>query len=179
MRGRDVGAIALLLAVLGACTPGATSPPQTAPPVSPPAGTPAPVVGGTDEPRPTDGPERLVGDIRASGVDARLGPLFSGDPITAVGVVVCVGAEPVQLYVFGSVAERIALTATVDPDSPSNLGTAMITWNGRPRMWERDRLLVVYLGEDADTEARLRGVLGEPFAVAQEGPPQLRDDSCG
>jgi hypothetical protein len=40
-------------------------------------------------------------------------------------------------------------------------------------------MIVVYLGEDAATEALLRGVLGEPFASGQGRPPLPGPKTCG
>lgn len=158
----------LLLVVAGCAGSGATNGPT---PTIPP-------VGGTQAPGPSDGPEALVTDLVAAGLNAHLGPLFAGDPLAAQGVVMCVGSQPVQVYVFGSISERVALTSKIDPANPSNLGTTIIDWNGRPRMWQRDRLVIVYLGEDAATEQVLRSALGEPFAAAAQGRPPLRAATC-
>ena len=178
MRGPTVLALLLTLA-LSACSSGPAGTPATTPSGAPPSETIPPVIFGTAPPGPTDGPEALVRDLVAAGLDARLGPQFLADPIAAQGVVVCLGSEPVQVYVFGSVRDRVALTEKIDPADPSNFGTSMITWNGKPRMWALDRLLIVYLGDSADTEALLRNALGEPFAVGKQGPPPLRDPACG
>ncbi len=170
---RVLSGMFLVLVFAGCAGSRATdAPTPTVPPIG---GTQQP---GSTAPRPTDGPEALVADLVAAGMTVRLGPLFTGDPLAAQGVVMCVGTQPVQLYVFGSVAERVALTSRIDPANPSNLGTTIIDWNGRPRMWQRDRLLIVYLGEDAATEQVLRSALGEPFAVAAQGRPPLRADTC-
>lgn len=166
--------LVLVAVLVGACSP-TGAPPTTAPP----SDSIPPVVVGTEQPGPTDGPERLVSDLRAAGLDARLGPLFAGDPLASQGVVLCIASEPVQVYVFGSVVDRARATAKIDPGNPSNMGATMVDWNGRPRMWQRDRLLIVYLGEDAATEAALRTALGDPFASSAQGRPPLREDSCG
>jgi hypothetical protein len=136
--------------------------------------------GSTTTPGPTatiDGPDALIADLRNAGADARLGERFAPDPFIAQGVVMCLGKEPIRLYVFPSIADRQQAAARIDPANPSNMGTAMVDWNGRPRFWQRDRVLVLYLGEEVATEALLRGVLGQPFAIGQ-GRPALRDDSC-
>lgn len=126
---------------------------------------------------PADGPEALIADLRAAGAEARLGQLFSADPFQAQGVLMCVGSQPVQLFVFGSVPELVQAAARIDPTDPSNMGTTMVDWNGQPRFWQRDRLLILYLGNDAATDTLLRSLLGQPFSSGQ-GRPLLRDDSC-
>jgi hypothetical protein len=47
------------------------------------------------------------------------------------------------------------VASRIKPDDPSNLGTSIVEWAGRPRFWQRDRILVMYLGESAATEALL------------------------
>jgi hypothetical protein len=161
---------------LTACQGGATSTPTaaTANSANPTESLP-PVI----FPGPTDGPEKLIVDLEAAGAEARVGELFAGDPFDAQGGLMCVGSEPVQLYVFGSVRAREEAAQRIDPANPSNMGTTMVEWNGRPRLWQRDRMIIVYLGEDAATEALLRGVLGEPFASGQGRPPLPGPKTCG
>ena len=153
--------------------PPAVPPTPTSGPSADASPTPPPLI----FPAPTDGPEKLIVDLEATGADARLRDLFAGDPFAAQGSVLCVGTEPVRLYVFGSIRDRMDAAAKINPTDPSDMGTAMVTWNGRPRMWQRDRMLVVYLGEDPATETLLKGVLGEPFASGP-GRMLLPDRSC-
>src|SRR5215207_413571 len=161
---REAGFVLLVALTLGACQAGATSTPTAAPANSAnPTGSLPPVI----FPGPTDGPEKLIVDLEAAGAEARVGALFAGDPFDAQGGLMCVGSEPVQLYVFGSVRAREEAARLIDPANPSDMGTTMVDWNGRPRLWQRDRMIIVYLGEDAATETLLRGVLGEPFASGQ------------
>lgn len=158
------------------CQAGGTSSPTGSPRSSANPSTSAPPA---ISPGPTDGPEKLVLDLEAAGAKASIGGLFAGDPFSnAQGGLMCVGSEPVQLYVFGSELARQQAAQRVDPANPSNMGTTMVDWNGRPRMWQRDRMIIVYLGEDAPTEALLRGVLGEPFASGQGRPPLVGPNTC-
>lgn len=122
-------------------------------------------------------PERLLADLSAAGVEARVGQIFAPDPFKAQGFLLCVGTEQVRMYVFPSIGDRMQAAAKIDPTNPSNIGTAMVSWNGRPRFWQVDRLLLLYLGEDAATEAKLRDLLGPPFASG-EGRALLADPAC-
>lgn len=71
------------------------------------------------------------------------------------------------MYVYPTSGDRAAMAANVDRTDPSNVGTAIIEWRGDPTFWQRDRLIVLYLGRNAATEATLRSVLGPPFATGQ------------
>jgi hypothetical protein len=82
------------------------------------------------------------------------------------------------VYEFASAGERAAVASRIDPVDPSNLGTSIVEWDGRPRFWQGDRILVLYLGESAATHALLTSILGPPFA---EGPGRapLQASDCG
>jgi hypothetical protein len=144
-----------------AATPSPTSPPAITPSASP-----------TDEPV-DHGPAGLVNDLRALGIEAEEASEFAGDPISNLGVQLCVSGEPVQVYVFGTPQEAAAVAGQIDPDDPSNFGTSIIEWAGEPKFWLRDRILVLYLGTEEPVEEALISVLGEPFARGEGRPPLL------
>jgi hypothetical protein len=133
------------------------------------SGSPSPSLG-------ADGVVGLVAQIRAAGAVVAEAGAFSTDPLSGRGVLLCLGNEPVRVYEFTSAAERAAVASRIKPDDPSNLGTSIVEWAGRPRFWQRDRILVLYLGESAATEALLTSVLGPPFAKGPgRAPLQARD----
>lgn len=113
-------------------------------------------------------PARLIAELEASGATAEQVETFSSDPLGGDGLLVCVGAEEVWVYLFPSNGDAGAAAARIDPDDPSNLGSAMVAWSGRPRFWHRGPILVLYLGEDPATEGILASVLGTPFASGTE-----------
>lgn len=135
--------------------------------------------GGRGSPSPgTEGVEALVGDLSAAGASVNDGGTFSPDPLSGQGVLLCVGGEPVRVYVFGSPAERSQVASRIKPSDPSNIGTSIVEWMGTPRFWQRDRVLVLYLGQNPATETLLSSLLGEPFAKGRAGRAPLRGDSC-
>jgi len=156
--------LALIVLLVVGCQPGSGTP------SNPPSAGPSESVIATY-------PERLLADLSSTGVEARIGQVFVADPFKAQGFLVCVGSEQLRMYVFPSIGDRVEAAAAIDTSDPSNLGTAMVTWNGRPRLWQVDRLILAYLGEDAATEASLRDLLGPPFASG-EGRVLLPDPAC-
>jgi hypothetical protein len=158
---RLLSTLAICAVVIG-CQPGAGEP----------GGQPSPALS-------ADGPEALIADLLAAGVTARLGDRFTADPLPGQGIVLCVGKEAVQLYVFSSIRERVDAASRIDPKDPWHIGTSVVEWIGRPRFWQRDRLLALYLGQDAAMDNILRTVLGPPFASGEGGGSMLRDNSCG
>lgn len=168
----------VLVLSIGACSPAANpgSTPTTAPA---PSATPPRVIFGTPVPTSADGAEGLVEDLIASGASAKLGSFFLAEPLPGEGILLCVGAEPVQVYVLRDHEAALAAASTIDPDDPSKIGTSIVEWNGRPRFWLRDRIIVLYVGDDAATDTALRTLLGQPFAEAQvPGRPPLPGPDC-
>lgn len=170
------------LFVLAACAaPAPSASPR--PTVSPTPAVPSPSAPPTQAPSPTGspishGPEGLVNDLRALGIEVEEGGEFAAEPLSTLGRTICVSGEPVSVYIFGTPQEAAAVAARIDPDDPANLGTMIIEWAGTPRFWIRDRILVLYLGADESVENGLVAVLGEPFARGEGGPPPLRGDEC-
>jgi hypothetical protein len=133
----------------------------------------------TPDPTTFDGAEALVADLVAAGMRAKLGSNFLAEPFPGEGVLVCVGTESVQTYLFRDHEAALAAASKIDRDDPSKIGTAIVDWVGRPQFWLRDRMLVLYVGDDARTDAALRTVLGEPFAEADaSGRPFRPEPDC-
>ncbi|HKX76470.1 MAG TPA: hypothetical protein VJR05_13885 [Acidimicrobiia bacterium] len=105
----------------------------------------------------------------SAGGEAEQVETFASAPIGGEGLLLCVGAEEIRVYLFGTEEEAAAAAARIDPDDPSNLGNAIVEWAGTPRFWRRGPMLVLYLGEDPATENLMTEVLGPPFARG-EGP---------
>jgi len=107
---------------------------------------------------------RLVAELEQGESTVEEVGTFGTDPLGGNGRILCVNAEEVRVYLFGSEDLASAAAARIDPNDPSNLGTAIVEWAGTPRFWQRGPMLVLYLGEDQATEDSLRSILGEPFA---------------
>ncbi len=179
IRGRATlvahGVLVLASLALTACAPTAplsSPPPATGSMVAPSA--PGGVKTSEESPRPSVSPQqpddsvaRLLGALAANGADVELTGPFMTDPVGGEGVGLCVDGRGVNVYVFPSADEAEAVESRIDPDDPSNLGTAMVSWLGSPRFWRFERLLVLYLGDDPAVEAGLTAVLGDPFAEGQ------------
>lgn len=124
----------------------------------------------------SDGFQGLVAQLRAAGAPVTETGAFAPSPLSGRGVLLCLAGEPVRVYEFASAAERSAVASRIKPDDPSKIGTSVVDWAGRPRFWQRDRILVLYLGENTATEALLTSALGPPFAKGPGGAPlQVKD----
>lgn len=129
------------------------------------------------------GVDGLKTDLKAAGatvtelepfVPVTLGPLSGADRFGRL----CVNGQLVDVYVYDRASARAADAALIDPDDPSHIGLANVAWQGRARFWQRDRLIVLYLGGDATTEQLLSAVLGQPFARSRAPDPGVFDAAC-
>lgn len=115
------------------------------------------------------GPQRLVADLQVRGLPAALGTDLDAALLGGRNTTVCVGDESVSVYEFVDQDAAIDAAATIDRDDPSMVGNAIVEWVGTPRFWLRDRVIVLYVGEDGAVDAALRDILGRPFAEGR-GP---------
>ena len=111
--------------------------------------------------------EGLVAELRARGMPAEVGGSFNGQLLGGDGTTVCIGDEGVSVYAFPDAGAAVAAAGTINRDDPSNIGHGIVEWIGPPRFWLRDRLIVNYVGDDAELDADLRAALGPPFAEAR------------
>jgi hypothetical protein len=85
----------------------------------------------------------------------------------------------VQVYQFIDHEAALAASAKIDREDPSKIGNSLVDWVGRPRFWLRDRIIVLYLGQDDSTDGELRALLGRPFAEGEGGGPMpLAGPAC-
>lgn len=111
-----------------------------------------------------DGTQQLVTDLQRAGAAVAEQGSFQTTPLSGRGVVLCVQGRLIQVYEYASSAERTRASKDIDPTDPSHIGNSIVEWAGNPRFWQRDRIIVQYLGQDPAIEVILSSVLGPPFA---------------
>jgi hypothetical protein len=158
--------LGLAVVAMVACqAPGAPSAAPTTSTTTMPTPTPSPT------PTAVSGVQALLLDLRAKGAAAKVGSQFLAEPLGGQGMTVCVGAETLQTYEFIDHEAAFVASTKIDRDDPSSVGGAIVEWVGQPRFWLRDRIIVLYLGDDAAIDKVLRELLGSPFAESEEGGP--------
>lgn len=81
-----------------------------------------------------------------------------------------------QAFEYPSEAEARADAAQVAPDG-SSVGASRPMWVASPHFFQRDRLIVLYVGEDQTVLKALEGALGPAFAErAAQGASQPLSD---
>ena len=73
-----------------------------------------------------------------------------------------IGTAPVQAYEYGSSVERRLISDTIRAGGYLVSGEP-VDWPGRPNIWARGRLILVYPGVDGGTVLLLSGLLGDPL----------------
>jgi len=135
---------------------------------------------GSISPSPQGGVEGLVTALSDASAPVREADRFDAAPLQAQGVLFCIGHEEVRAYVFPTAEARAAAAAAIDPHDPSHIGTSIVEWTGNPRFWQRDTILVLYLGSDLAVETLLTSLIGPPFArgAGGRGLPGPRLSAC-
>lgn len=79
------------------------------------------------------------------------------------GRVIRLYGEHVQVFEYRSAAAAGAQAALVSPDGRT-VGTTKPLWLGTPHFYKRERLIVLYLGDNPKVLKALETRLGPPFA---------------
>ena len=120
----------------------------------------------------------LVDALRARGATVTDLGAFNPEPLGGRGVSLCVAGQQVRVYVFDNEEDAAAVAGRIDPADPSNLGTTIIEWAGDPTFWQRDSIIVLYLGSDPAVKSGLASILGQPFASGQGRDPGPGRHAC-
>ena len=115
-------------------------------------------------PRDVDG---FVDQVRALGAEvAQSGPI--NQPFfSASGVRLLVNGHQVSVYAFPTSEGAAAAAGGVSADGSSIVGDGVaynVLWVGPPHFFLRERVIVLYVGDDVEILELLEGILGPQFA---------------
>ncbi|MFH0343847.1 MAG: hypothetical protein ACHBNF_17390 [Chromatiales bacterium] len=121
------------------------------------------VVGGESRGKPVTDYPSLIDNLRAAGIIVKpegevVQPFFS-----VKGKIIKVGGEDVQVFQYSHETETDAQAIQVSPDG-STVGTTKIHWFGPPHFYKREKLLVLYVGDNEKVLKALEDVLGQQVA---------------
>lgn len=105
----------------------------------------------------------LVAALRDSGATVEMGDLIEQVFFQVKGQIIRVNGVDVQVFEYADEAARAADSDQISADG-TNIGTSMVTWVDQPNFWAQGRLIVLYVGSEAQIIELLQGVLGEPIA---------------
>jgi hypothetical protein len=140
------------------------------------SGTPAAAVVNSALPAAASGAQSGTGPTDLAALTAALdtGAASAGPKTTPTGAIdqpfipvqgqgLSLGDQDIQVYQLADTATASALAAAVSKDGKT-IGTTTVDWVGQPHWYRSGKLVVLYVGDDAATQARLALVLGPPFA---------------
>ena len=79
------------------------------------------------------------------------------------GTLVNFNEDGVQVFEYDSAETMESDAVLVDADG-GTIGTSMVSWMATPHFYKKGRILVLYVGDNAETLEVLEGVLGPQFA---------------
>jgi len=121
-----------------------------------------PAAGGTlEEPGP-DYPG-LLDQLRSTGLSVEPEGEVDQPYFSVEGRLIQVGSEEVQVFQYPDTTAADKEAALVSPDG-STVGTSKLHWIAPPHFYKKGKLLVLYVGDDAQVLKALEAALGKPFA---------------
>jgi hypothetical protein len=109
------------------------------------------------------GTEEFLADLASQGVKAEKGDALEQAFFSVIGNYVNVSGDNVQVFEYDSASTMESDAMLVDAGGTS-IGTSMVSWVATPHFYKKGRILVLYVGEAAQTLELLEGVLGQQFA---------------
>ncbi|MBI3995396.1 MAG: hypothetical protein HY349_05410 [Nitrospirae bacterium] len=104
----------------------------------------------------------LIDNLRTAGVSVEPEGEVEQPFFSIEGRMIKVSGEDVQVFQYIDAAAADAEAALVSPDG-SAVGTSKIHWIGPPHFYKKGKLLVLYVGDNAELLKALEAALGRPF----------------
>ena len=118
---------------------------------------------GSTEPLAVEDQATLISALEGSGATVEIGEPVSQVFFSAEGTVLKVNGVDVQVFEYQSPEEMENEASQVSPDGGS-IGTSMVTWIDVPHFYKTNRIIVLYVGNDASVLDVLESALGPQFA---------------
>jgi hypothetical protein len=107
--------------------------------------------------------ESLVAALQASGATVEATEEVTQPFFTVSGQIIQVNDADVQVFEFSSETEATAAVSEISPDGGST-ATMMINWIAPPHFYQAGKIIVLYVGDNAEVLSLSTSFLGEPFA---------------
>ncbi len=105
----------------------------------------------------------LIDNLRAAGVSVEPEGEVDQPFFSVKGLMIKVRGEDVQVFQYSNAAPADAQAALVSRDG-SAVGTTKLYWIGPPHFYKKEKLLVLYIGDNDKVLKALEAVLGRQFA---------------
>ena len=105
----------------------------------------------------------LIKSLRALGAGVEPAGEVDQPFFSIKGRMIKVHGEDVQVFQYANAAAADAETAPISRDGTA-VGTRKIHWIGSPHFYKKEKLLVLYVGDNDKVQRTLEAVLGRQFA---------------
>jgi hypothetical protein len=105
----------------------------------------------------------LLDGLRAAGVSVKPDGEVDQPFFSVKGMAIEVHGEDVQVFQYSNAAAADAQAALVSRDGGA-VGTTKVHWMGPPHFYKKEKLLVLYIGDNEKMLKTLEAVLGRQFA---------------
>lgn len=116
--------------------------------------------------RPGKDYSSLIANLRAAGARVEAGEQVVQPFFSVKGRVIRVNGEDAQVFQYRNAAQSDAQAALISSDGMT-IGSAKVHWLGPPHFFKKDRLIVLYVGQNDQVLRALAATLGRQFAGAQ------------
>ncbi len=123
-----------------------------------PSSTPPSSHGGPVRDQPS-----LIDALRASGLSVNPVARLQQPVLSGSGETVQVNRETIQVYEFADGKAAQDEAAKVQPNG--TVPGVTVNWPGQPHFYRKERIVVIYPGNDQAVLTALEAALGKPFAV--------------
>jgi len=107
--------------------------------------------------------ETLVSRLSAEGAVVEQGDEITQPFFSVMGKTATINGDDIQVYEYLSEKTVEEESATVS-STGSSIGPNMVTWIKPPHFYKSGKIIVIYLGTNADTINLLEEILGKQFA---------------
>ncbi len=108
----------------------------------------------------------LLEKLRARGLKADAGDEITQPFFSVKGKTISVGGETLQVFEYRRESDAAAQARRVDPRG-RRVGTTMVNWVDAPHFYTSGKLIVLYVGNNADVKKALEDAIGPQFAGSQ------------
>ena len=105
----------------------------------------------------------LLTALEGSGATVEIGEPVSQQFFSIEGTLLKVNGADIQVFEYESAEEMENQASQVSPDGGS-IGTSMVTWVDAPHFYKANRIIVLYVGNEASVLDLLESALGPQFA---------------
>jgi hypothetical protein len=108
----------------------------------------------------------LTEALRATGASVEMAGTIEQPFFAVSGQILRVNDTDVQVFEFPDEAVRQQASDQIAPDG-STIGSTIPNWVDQPNFWAQGRMIVLYVGQDANLINLLTNTLGEPITLQQ------------